>query len=122
MLDAERNGTGRWSCPVCGYPELDVPPYAKIGAPPYTVRGGPPYALFLGAPSYDVCPCCGFEFGYDDEPGAVARGLSFEEYRREWIAGGCRWFMSSGMPPDGWSPRRQLDEAGIAVPAGVTIA
>jgi rubredoxin len=120
MLDAE-NSTVRWCCPVCGFPELDAPPYANIGAAPYEARGGPPYEAELGEASYDVCPCCGFEFGNDDNPGTVRQGASFEEYRREWIADGCRWFMSGGVPPDGWSPRRQLDEARIAVPAGLTI-
>lgn len=116
-----KGGSGRWPCPVCGYPGLDAPPYANIGAPPYVVRGGPPYALELGAPSYDVCPCCGFEFGNDDDPGTVARGLSFEEYRLEWIAGGCRWFVSGAITPEGWSPGRQLAEAGIAIPPGLKI-
>jgi hypothetical protein len=44
--------------------------------------------------SYEVCPNCGFEFGNDDNPGTT-HGVSFEEYRAEWIAEG-----HSGFDPD----------------------
>ena len=43
---------GFWCCPVCGSPEFNEPPY-----------------LDNGAPSYEMCSC-GFEFGFDDDPGA----------------------------------------------------
>jgi len=51
----------------------------------------PPYEELLGKPSYEVCPRCGFEFGNDDNPGTAAP-MSFEQYREEWVAGGCQWF------------------------------
>ena len=72
----------RLRCPVCGEVSLSVPPYADYDG---TVPSGahPPYEDALGAPSYEVCPVCEFEFGNDDNPGTAAP-QSFEDYRREW--------------------------------------
>ncbi|HVF04959.1 MAG TPA: hypothetical protein VNA20_08975 [Frankiaceae bacterium] len=57
-------------------------PYARYdGAVP--AGATPPYEDLLGAPSYEVCPGCDFEFGNDDNPG-TAPPVSFEEYRQEW--------------------------------------
>jgi hypothetical protein len=58
-------------CPVCGYDDLDERPFTEGGYP-----------------TYEICPCCGFEFGYDDE----AAGFSYTAFREKWIAGGFRWF------------------------------
>jgi hypothetical protein len=79
--------TQRYQCPVCGYPDLTEPPYTKES----------------GA-SYDICPSCGFEFGYDDE----ARGVTFEEWRARWIAGGTKWSSRGISAPPGWDPAAQL--------------
>jgi hypothetical protein len=38
-----------FSCPICGYDRLDEPPYDENGNS-----------------SFDICPCCGIEFGYED--------------------------------------------------------
>jgi hypothetical protein len=85
----------KFRCPVCGWPELDKPP-----------RSAP------GGASYEICPCCGFEFGYDDD----AKGLTFEEARKHWIAGGRKWWSASRPAPVGWDATRQLagDEPGKA--------
>jgi hypothetical protein len=73
---------------VCGAHELTVPPYAEYdGCLPKDAS--PPYEDLLGAPSYEVCPSCGFEFGNDDNPGADAEPSSFEQYRQEWEAQGA---------------------------------
>lgn len=40
-----------YTCPVCNYNELDEPPYNTHG-----------YG------SDEICPCCVFQFGYDDYP------------------------------------------------------
>jgi hypothetical protein len=53
----------------------------------------PPYEDLLGRPSYEVCPCCGFEFGNDDNPGTAAP-VSFEQYRAQWEADGRQRFDS----------------------------
>jgi len=59
-------------CPVCGYDKLEGIPYDEYGYP-----------------MYEICSCCGFEFGFDDE----SEGMSFEEYRKKWIEEGFnfRW-------------------------------
>ena len=49
-------------CPVCGF-DLNEPPYKD------------------GYPSYDICVCCGFEYGFDDQ----SEGHTFESYRANWI-------------------------------------
>lgn len=79
-----------YECPVCGYGWLTTKPYA-VWPPPVGVEISPPYEDFLGAPSYEVCPQCGFEFGNDDNPG-TAEPLSFERYFDEWQHDGCPVF------------------------------
>jgi hypothetical protein len=65
-LETLRDGTqvalyvddyGTWACPVCGSVELSCQPYAEGGAA-----------------SFEMCGC-GFEFGFDDDPGASATAL-----------------------------------------------
>ena len=46
--------------------------------------------------SYDICPCCGCEFGYDDN----------EEYYKNWIKNGCECF-NKKIKPDGWKLESQ---------------
>jgi hypothetical protein len=71
------------------------------------VRGlNPPYRLQFGMPSYDVCACCGFEFGNDDDPGTAAP-ISFDEYFDEWLSQGCKWF-DERMKPLNWSLAEQM--------------
>ena len=65
-------------CPVCGYDQLDEPPYDEYGFP-----------------SYEVCSCCGFEYGFDDG----SRGYTFEKYRKEWIDKGYKYFNKLKEPP-----------------------
>lgn len=74
-------------CPVCGYDKLDFSPYDKEG-----------YA------SFDICPCCGFQFGNDDFPD---KELSFATWRKNWIENGCIWF-SRGIKPENWNADEQL--------------
>lgn len=69
-------------CPVCEAETLHFPPYATWPPKP-ELRISPPYEDFLGRPSYEVCPSCGYEFGNDDNPG-TSDGVSFEEYRADW--------------------------------------
>ena len=63
------------TCPVCGYDaELEFRPR-----------------------DYQVCACCGTEFGYDD------RVLTHEQLRAEWMARACRWFDVEEPKPFGWN-------------------
>ena len=72
-------------CPVCGYPELGEPAYDGFGDP-----------------SFDICDCCGTQFGYEDA------GRSHEFLRDEWIAKGMPWWNSAKEAPLGWDPVQQL--------------
>jgi hypothetical protein len=65
------------SCPVCTYDAL-----------PFTPT------------DYNICPCCGTEFGVDDTY------ISWEELRDEWVANGAPWFF--GEAPAGWNATLQL--------------
>ena len=68
-------------CPVCYFADMEM------SAPPEP---------------YYICPCCGTEFGLDDET------KSFDQLRREWIERGMLWFSRYTPPPEGWSALRQL--------------
>jgi hypothetical protein len=105
----------RHYCPACGYPGLASPAYARLGPPPWIHPGPPPYERWYGDPASQICPCCGFEPGNDDDSwsGAV-RHLSFEQYLREWIQAGCAWLDESPRP-EGWDLGQQLRAAGIAL-------
>lgn len=82
---------GKFQCPVCGYPELTEPPRSE------------------GYPSHEICPCCGFEFGFDDD----SQGISYEQYRTKWIREGFPWFYEREGPPADWDPREQLRLLGV---------
>lgn len=74
-------------CPVCGFNGLMEAPRTPSG-------GG----------SYEICPCCGYQFGVDDDD----RRVSHAAHRERWIAGGMQWW-SRGIPaPAHWNPRQQL--------------
>jgi hypothetical protein len=66
-----------FKCPVCFYPDLPYPPA-----------------------DYNICPCCGTEFGSDDAH------LTHRQLRRAWVAGGAHWFF--GRAAEGWNPWFQL--------------
>ena len=70
-----------YSCPVCKYIGLKYPPT-----------------------NHNICPCCGTEFGYDDNR------KTHTELHQEWVTSGARWF--DGLPPVGWDPNMQLYAAG----------
>lgn len=75
-------------CPVCGYPRLDEAAYDRFGCA-----------------SYDICPCCGTEFGYDDSTVAHAY------LRKKWVSGGMLWWSKHQLKPNDWDPVKQLKEA-----------
>ncbi len=80
--------TPTFTCPVCGYPELDGPPHAGSG------QG-----------SYDICPCCGIEFGNDDF------GISHAELRTQWIEKCMPWWSTRIQKPANWDGTEQLRTA-----------
>lgn len=79
-------------CPVCGYPNLMMPPYEPWGENQHLTA------------SHEICPSCGFQFGVTD----ADKGFALEAYREVWIAQGCPWWFKSEPPPDGWDPAEQL--------------
>lgn len=101
-------------CPCCGYDKLSSPPYEELRGPPVDGSLKPPYAQYFGMPSYEVCSCCGFEFGNDDDPG-TREPDTFCGYLSDWIADGAIWFSPERRPSD-WSLDRQLQKAGISLP------
>jgi hypothetical protein len=75
----------------------------------------PPYENAWGMASYEVCSCCGFEFGFDDNPGGNTPGTSFAEHLLEWYDEGQKWFDLNCRPKD-WDLIKQLKNANIPVP------
>lgn len=80
----------RLRCRVCGLPQA-TPPWGADGR----------------TPSFDICPCCGTEFGYEDTTTAAIL-----EQRRKWLASGAKWF-SPKQKPAIWNLHAQL----AAIPA-----
>jgi len=76
----------KYICPICGYDELEKIPY----------YGG-------DCPSYEICECCGFEYGFDDG----SEGHTFTTYRRKWILEGAEWFVSNSKS-NNWDLEKQL--------------
>lgn len=70
-----------YRCPVCFFDKMPYP-----------------------ANDYNICPCCGTEFGNDDVD------YTLEELRESWIENDCPWFYEE--PPEGWNPYLQLVNAG----------
>ncbi|PJN53024.1 hypothetical protein PAEAM_42260 [Paenibacillus sp. GM1FR] len=85
-----------YTCPVCGYQGLDEPPY---------VDNNP------SAGSFEICSCCGFQFGVDD----LDSGTTHEEHRRQWIELGTPWYSKYTPKPSNWNSEIQLLEIGIKV-------
>ena len=99
-------------CPTCGFKGLETKPYEKIPEKVNYSEISPPYSKIWGQPSYEVCDCCGFEFGFDDEPGEGAEPETFEKYLANWAREGCNWFSPDERPVN-WSLEVQLKEAGL---------
>lgn len=111
----------KFNCPVCGYPKLDLRPYKNIPDNPYPLTVQPPYSAAWGVGSYEVCGCCGFEFGFDDDPGGPSPGTSFSDYLKEWFMSGQQWF-DSKIKPENFDLIRQMEAARIPVPDYIKIS
>ena len=77
----------RYTCPICGYPELKEPAYDSYGSP-----------------SYDICYSCGYQFGFTDD----CERITLEQWRVQWIAGGMKWNSVGRKQPENWNPQAQL--------------
>ena len=65
-------------CPICGVP---IPPIDE-----QELRF-----------SYDICECCGCEYGYTDH----------SLYREDWLKGGAKW-NNEKAKPENWNLQEQL--------------
>ncbi|MCD8032141.1 MAG: hypothetical protein LUF85_15295 [Bacteroides sp.] len=54
-------------------------------------------------PTYEICPCCGVEFGVEDYTKE-----STKEYREKWIESGCQWF-DKKEKPENWNLSLQME-------------
>ncbi|WP_110955994.1 hypothetical protein [Anaerosinus massiliensis] len=83
----------KYICYVCGYPDLAEPPRGENGK----------------IPSFDICDCCGVEFGYEDtdEKNMLC-------YRKRWIESGGKWFCKE-LRPLNWNMKEQLRNIGILI-------
>lgn len=75
-----------FQCLVCAFTEM---PYAPV--------------------PYNICPCCGTEFGVDDHY------HSLPEIRQAWIKKGMPWFDDITSPPKNWNAYQQLFDAGFGI-------
>lgn len=74
------------NCRVCGLYIKDSP-WGKDGC----------------SPTYEICPCCGVEFGNEDYTIE-----STKRYRATWINKGFKWFDSTEKPKH-WNKEEQLN-------------
>lgn len=82
VMESEQS---RYRCHVCGW-LLDEAPWGECGT----------------HASWDVCSCCGCEFGLDDYI-----DTAMVEYRDQWLMGGAVWF-APRFKPVGWNLAAQL--------------
>ena len=73
------------NCRVCGLYIMD-PPWGDDGQ----------------SPSYEICPCCGVEFGNEDYTLEATR-----KYRKKWLSQNVKWFESK-QKPDDWDLEKQM--------------
>lgn len=74
-----------YTCPVCGWSKLEESPYDETKSS-----------------SFEICPSCGTEFGYQDAT------KSHAELRKEWIEKEMPWWSKSIEKPVDWNPQEQL--------------
>lgn len=72
----------KYICPVCGFNNLDE--YPDL--------------------SYEICPCCGVEYGFDDFD---FKSLTFDTIRNKWLNEGAKWFNKKEKPKN-WNLEEQL--------------
>lgn len=75
-------------CLVCSYDDLYEDPYDE-----------------RGVASDEICPCCGFHYGFDDD--GTNKGV-YEKWRTRWIAEGCKWFSNGRHQPEWWDAKVQF--------------
>ena len=79
------NNNENMACRVCGLTQLE-PPWGNDGK----------------SPNFEICYCCGVEFGYEDRT-----FNSINNYRKKWLEKGSPWFYSKEKP-ENWNLQDQL--------------
>jgi transcription elongation factor Elf1 len=54
-------------------------------------------------PSFNICPCCGTEFGYED-----SNEKAIISQRKKWLDKGANWYFPEEKPKD-WNLDEQLN-------------
>ncbi|MCD9189194.1 MAG: DUF4071 domain-containing protein [Pyrinomonadaceae bacterium] len=54
-------------------------------------------------PTFDICDCCGVEFGYED-----SSLYGIRKMREKWIQAGGKWF-NEKLKPKNWNLERQIE-------------
>jgi hypothetical protein len=76
-----------YTCRVCGL-QQDDPPWGEDG----------------NTPSFNICDCCGIEFGYED-----ATIVAIKKMREKWLSEGTVWSEPKAKPKD-WTLEVQLEQ------------
>ena len=77
----------KYICPICGYDGLEEPPYDEIGEA-----------------SLEICPCCSFKYGFDDNN----LWETFESFREKWFANNLD-FADKNKKQKNWNVIKQLN-------------
>lgn len=77
-----------YKCLICNYDGLFEEPYSN------------------GIASDEICPCCGFQYGYDDFDDN--KDKLYENWREKWISNGCKWYSRGRKPPENWDVNKQM--------------
>jgi hypothetical protein len=54
--------------------------------------------------SFNICDCCGCEFGYND-----ATDVALKQYREDWVNHGKAWYKPK-LKPLNWSFEKQIEQ------------
>lgn len=79
-----------YKCIVCNYDGLYEPPYDE-----------------RGIASDEICPCCGFHYGYDDDN---KDDTIYKIWREKWVKEGHVWFSKGRPQPKNWDYNIQMKE------------
>jgi len=67
-------------------------------------QGFKPWGEDGNLPTFDICDCCGVQFGYED-----CNVFYVKKFRDEWIKNGAKWFTPKDRP-ENWSLAEQLKQ------------
>lgn len=97
-LDSKNDILERWKSVILNYMTFSKYHCTICGLP----LGFAPWGKDNNSPTYDICPCCGVEWGNEDYTSE-----SRTEYRNKWLADGAKWFEPQKKPVN-WNLEQQL--------------